>query len=130
MPETANKDELTAAQRRTLAALLVARNPVEAAQVAKVSERSVWRWLKEPTFAAALRDMERNAIEQATRRLTNGTATALDVILAVMQDEDAAPGPRLRAATAWLDYHLRYRELTDFADRLAALEERMEGMGK
>ena len=130
MPELANKDELTAAQRRTLAALLSSRNPVEAAQMAKVSERSVRRWLTEPAFVAELRRLEREAIEQATRRLTNGTAAALDTVLAIMQDEDAAAGPRLRAATAWLDIALRWRELTALEERLAALEERMEGVGK
>lgn len=130
MTDPANHDELTPAQRRTLAALLVSRNPAQAATAANVSERSVRRWLTDPAFAAALRGLEAEAIAHATRRLAGGTQAALDAILDIMQNEDAPPGHRLRAAALWLDAHLRYREIAEFAERLAELEARMEVLGK
>ncbi len=116
---------LTPLQQRAVAALLGARDVREAAKTAGVSERTLWRWLKEPVFAAALKQATQTCIEQATRRLVGGTQEALDTLWQVMKDDKAPSSARLRAATAWLDYHHTFRELDDIEARLAALEEKV-----
>ncbi len=122
MAENGNPNELSERQRRAIAALLSARNVSEAAQAAQVGERTLRRWLAEPTFRAALTGAEGQAIDAATRRLVSLTDSAIDVLTTVMQDPDAPSGVRLRAAQGVLDNLLRLRELRNVEERLTRLE--------
>jgi hypothetical protein len=117
-----NGIDLTTRQQRTIAALLAARNVREAAKQVKVSERTVYTWLAEPVFRAALYEAEGHLIDAATRRLLQHQDVALTVILTIMADEEIAPSTRLRAAIAIIDFMLKLRELRSIEQRLTALE--------
>jgi hypothetical protein len=114
--------ELTSRQQRTVAVLLAARNVREAAKQAKVSERTVYTWLGEPAFRAALYEAEGHLIDAATRRLLHHQDVALTVILSVMADKNNPASVRLRAAQTVLEQLLKLRELRDIEARLSALE--------
>jgi hypothetical protein len=120
-------DELTPRQRRTIAALLSSRSVPDAAQAAHVGARTLYRWLTEPKFRAALVDAEGGAIDQATRRLIGMQDGAIDLLADVMQDMKVNTAVRLRAAQNVLDYLLKLRELRNVEGRLAALEEMVYG---
>ena len=115
--------ELTAKQQRAVQALLTAKSVSAAALAAHVGERTLFRWLTEPAFRAALTAAESNLIDAATRRLLQLQGAALDTLEALLGDgSDASAGVRLRAAQVALEHLLRLRELRDIEQRLTALE--------
>lgn len=113
---------LSAKQQRAILALLSTKSVSEAAQAAKVGERTLWRWLGEPMFRARLAGAEADMLDAATRRLLQLQDGAIETVQTIMQDAEASAGVRLRAAQAVLDYLLKLRELRNIEQRLAALE--------
>ncbi len=113
---------LTTKQARAIPALMSARNVGEAAKAANVAERTLYRWMGDPTFRLRLNEAEGEAIDTATRRLLQLQAPAIDALQDVLEDPATSPTARLRAATAVLDYLIRLRELRNIEARLLALE--------
>lgn len=119
--------ELTARQRRAIAALLASPDTKEAAAAAGIGARTLYRWLSEDAgFRAALTQAESDLIGDSTRRLVGGQQAALDaledLIAGATKDSD-----RRLAAVAWLDFVLRWRELQNVELRLSALEAAING---
>jgi flagellar motility protein MotE (MotC chaperone) len=122
MAENGTNNNITTRQRRAIAALLSTRNVGEAAAAAHVGDRTLYRWLAETGFKAALVQAEGDAIDQATRRLIGLQDAAIDTLTGVLEDQKATAGVRLRAAQNVLDYLLKLRDLRNVEERLAALE--------
>lgn len=116
-------DILTHRQQAAVRALLACKSVAEAAQRAGVGERTLYRWLADPAFRAALSAAEGDLLDAATRRLLGLQEGAIEVFEAVLKDASAAPSARLRAAQAVLDHLLKLRELRDVEQRLTALEQ-------
>lgn len=115
-------DNLTASQKRAIRALMVSRTNGEAAKQAKVSEPTLYRWLNDPIFKAALQEAEARAAGNTARRLSIGSQLALDVLIAIMESEEAGDSMRLQAARVWLDNYHKARDDGDMERRLTALE--------
>lgn len=113
---------INAKQERAILALLSTRSVAEAAALAKVGERTLWRWLSDPLFRVSLAGAEADMLDAATRRLLQLQDEAIGTVQAIMQDCEASAGVRLRAAQAVLDYLLKLRELRNVEQRLTALE--------
>jgi hypothetical protein len=58
----------------------------------------LWRWQKDPKFQQALRERRREAFSQTVSRLQLASTTAVDTLLAIMADQEAPAGSRVRAA--------------------------------
>ena len=116
------KVTLSPRQRRGIMALMSAKDTRAAAVIAKVSERQLYRWLNDPAFVAELKAAEGAAIDQAVRRLSELSGTAIDALSSAMTDGTTATGARVQAANVALSQLLRLRELHDLEQRLAALE--------
>lgn len=110
-----------------VAALLSHPTHEAAAKAAGVSESTLARWLREPTFAAAVREARRRALEQALGTLSAATAEAVETLRACLGAEGEAV--RLRAAVAVLEHALRGAEVADLEQRIAALEAALEAKG-
>ena len=111
-------------QARAIAALLDPQNRTNdaAAVAAGVGKRTLQDWLaSDPDFQAALQSAQSDMIGAATMRLTALCGSAVDA-LADNLDEYTNDKQRLVAAVAVLDRVLRFKELADFEQRLAALE--------
>ena len=117
---------LTAKQVKGLEALLDGANVQDAASAAGVNRKTLGRWLTEPLFWKLYQVNSRRGLELAARRLTGNLDGAVELITSVMEDEDAPPAVRLRAASQVIDSSLRLLEATDIQERLAALEERLQ----
>jgi hypothetical protein len=110
-------------KRQAVAALLTAPTVAEAARVAGVAERTIYRWLAgDAAFVADLRAAEETAIDHAARRLVGLQDDAIGLLGDVVADATAAPGVRVRAASLIVDLALRLRELRSLEERVAALE--------
>ena len=118
--------KLTSSQTRALDALLDGLTIQDAAAVAGVNRKTVSRWLEQPDFWRAYTQRSGQTLQLAARRLTGRIDSALSVLDAVLADDEAPAGVRLRAAQLTIDSALRLVDAADFADRLAALEARLD----
>jgi hypothetical protein len=124
MATNGNPGELTPRQRRAITTLLGSKNVQEAAALSNVGERTLYRWMTEPAFKAALLAAEGEAIDAATRRLISliePAAEELENILTGFGGNVNAQ-TRLRAVDIIFSQMARLRELRNVEERLTALE--------
>ena len=94
-----------------------------------VSERSIRRWLRQPEFAAALREAEKEVWNATVRKLRALGERAVRALGRVLEDPGATPSARIQAARAILDGIAKAEALArleELEDRVRALEERMK----
>ena len=103
-------------------ALLSSRNVEEAARVAGVNPRTLYRWMKEPEFDAAYREAKRAAFSQAIARLHQMSSAAVSTLGKIMIDANASGSTRVRAADSILDHTSKAIETEDLAARVSELE--------
>jgi len=115
---------LSPKQRRTVAALLTEPDTTAAAKAAGVSRDTLYRWLAEPAFQAALRDAEASAIAAVSRSLVRLAERAAATLDGAMTDPAAASSTKVRAADIVLARLLQVRELVALETRVAELEAR------
>lgn len=116
-------ERLSARQMRGIAALMESPSIEHAARVVGVSERCMLMWLNKPIFQRALRQAGQDLIDQAVRRLSALSDTAIDTLAHAMQDTEAPPATRVRAADVVLSRLMNLKELGDLEARVAKLEE-------
>src|SRR5690606_22723512 len=104
-------------QRAAIDALMKSRTNKEAANMAGVSERQLYVWLKNPIFRSELMAAETAAREVANRMIKIKTTEPLDVIAATMEDPDASTSVRLAAEKSWLDYFFKAKDDGDLDRR-------------
>jgi sulfite exporter TauE/SafE len=103
-----------------VAALLTHATYEEAAKAAGVGLSTLVRWLKDPAFAAAVREARRRTLEQALGALSAAAAEAVETLRGMLGAQSEAV--RVRAAVAILEHAMRGAEVTDLEERIAALE--------
>lgn len=121
MPEL----KVTPVQARAIVALMTERDVKAAAKAVGCGERTIYRWLTEPAFQAALKQAQAAATDAAIRRLADATGTAVDVLKHVMGDAAASPNARIRAADVVLGRLMDLRQLSEFEARLTAIEQEL-----
>ena len=122
--------KLTRKQEEVIVALLSQRNVEEAARVAKVPPRTVYRWMKNPDFDREYRDAKRGAYSQAIARLHQMTSAAVSTLGKVMVDANTPASTKVRAADSILNHTIKAIEIEDIAARVAALEEATQTPGQ
>jgi len=113
---------LSGKQRKALEALLHTGEVSHAATAAGVSRDTVYRWMKQPGFASAVREAEARALDEVSRVLIRLSRAAVGTLAGAMADREAPLGARVRAADITLNRLLQVRELATIEERLAALE--------
>ena len=114
--------ELTPQQHRAVSALLSTKSVAEAAAIVHTHERTLFRWLSEPGFRAALSASEGEMIDAATRRLLLLQAGAIEAFEKVLSDPEAGHAMRIKAASEVLNMLLKLRELRNLELRINRLE--------
>ena len=127
MPTDRTPEQLTAKQRKAVEALLTTGEVAAAAQAAGVSRDTLYRWLKQPAFLAAVREAEARALDDLSRLLVRLGRTATATLAKAMGDPSAPWATRVRAADAALGRLLQLRELATLESRVAELE-RLAGL--
>ena len=117
------KVSLSPAQVRAVAAIMTTRTVTAAAAEAKVTTRTIYRWLTDPDFKAALAAAEADLLASTTRMLLTASGQAVDTLKAAIDDPEAGHGVKVRAADLLLVHAPRLYELRTLEARLAALEE-------
>ena len=108
-------------QQNAIIALLSEPSIRQAAKVSGIPEKTLYNWLRNPTFEAAYRLARRDATQQAMGLLQkySGTAAAILCKLAVGSGSDAI---RLAAASKILDLALKITELEELRGEIDALK--------
>ena len=120
--------KLSRTKKRAVAALLATPKVDDAAKVAGVGERTLYRWLSEDQdFQAALASAEGVAIDTAARALVQIAGDAIDTLRGLLENEETTDSVRLRAAQSVLEHLLRLREAKNIEQRLARLEALADG---
>jgi hypothetical protein len=122
MQKTAGNRSLTGKQERALLALLSQPTIQAAAEAARISERTLFGWLKEKAFADAYRAARALAVSQAISRLQQVSSQAVDTLEGVMKDIETPAPAKVTAAKTVLEMALKGTEMAELQWRLAALE--------
>lgn len=125
MSANVRKKKLSSNQRKALAALLENRTIAAAAEACGLNEKTLRRYLQDPFFKSELAQQESAIIDQVGRSLISGQLIALKTLFDIMTNGESESARRLAAST-WMDFSLRWRELKIEA-RLAALEAAVYG---
>ncbi|SRR5713101_6420265 len=123
---TGHSAKLGRKKEGAILALLSQRSVEEAARVAGVGARTLYRWMKEPEFDAAYRDAKRAVFSQSIARLHQLTSAAVTTLGKAMLDPNSPPATKVRAADSILDHTAKAIELEDLEARLAELERSAE----
>lgn len=114
------KRGISAKQQRAIEALLVEPCAAKAAAMAKISKATIYRWLDDPQFTAALTDARRSVFDKAIETLRTATSAAAE---ALMRNLDAGnPADEIRAARSIFDVYLKTTDRTELEQKITALE--------
>jgi hypothetical protein len=116
------KSNISTKKKTSISSLISSGSISEAAQEANVSERTIYRWMEEPVFRAALSKAESNVIDSSFRQLISDLGTNLTIMRDIRNDQTISSSIRLRAAIALDNTFLRWKEIRDVEQRLTTLE--------
>jgi hypothetical protein len=113
--------ELTAKQRRMIAALLASRTIGEACKSVSIGRTTLARWLADDEFNRALKKAQSDTITSAACQLIGAQERAILVLmhLAVSGQNESV---QRAAANDLLNYSLKFDEHINFEERIRALE--------
>lgn len=117
-----SKNKMTSRQARAIDAIIRGAHYTEAAALAGVHVRTLYRWNDTPEFTAALRRRQSRAAQQHVAALSGELEHNRAVMIACRDDSNAPWHTRLRAAVAIEDSLLRWKTAGEIEERLAALE--------
>ena len=117
----AANDSLNREDTLLLIALASGDTVAEAAEKAKMSERTAFRRLQDTDFQRQLSQLRGQMQARAMGALARIASDAVDT-LEVLIGEDSPPTVRLGASRAILDLGARLREATEIEERVVALE--------
>lgn len=106
--------------------VLAGKTSAEAAQVLGCSAGTVRLRCTKPAFKKRLNQARAEILEGTVERLRRGASEAVEVLTAVMTDENVSAQTRCYAAERVLSNFYRATEILDFERRLSALEDRQD----
>lgn len=125
---------LTAEQRKknedaVLLALACVPTVEVAAKRCGLSDRTIYRRLKDADFKARLQAVRPDMVGRSAGRMTTAASDAVRTLLALQKDS-APPAVRLGAARAVLEVGMKLREVVDLQNRMEELEDLVESLEK
>jgi transposase-like protein len=116
-----------AKKSRAAAALASGSTVKAAAKEAGVHQRTVFVWLRDPAFKAAVNKIRARLVDRTLGKLSAAATKSVTALEALLDNPDG--NIQARAATGILDRLVAYREHTDLVARLDELEAKMGGGG-
>lgn len=116
---------LTLKQQKGLAALLAEPTIESAARAARISKETLYQWMKEPDFKAALDGARHLLFGDGLASLKAAMGEAVEALRQALNEPDATVANKITAATKLIELALRSHETLEVEARLAALEQQM-----
>ena len=123
---TDSAENLSGRQATALSALLSEPSIRDAAKKARLSEETLYRYLREPAFSARYREARRALMENLQARLQAKAEASAKALSEIAEDEGKPASVRVSAAKAVIEYALKAFELGDLGERLKTLEQALE----
>jgi hypothetical protein len=117
---------LSGKKSRAIAALLSHGSLVDAAGAARISDVTLWRWLRDDDFRNAYREARAEVVRQAISQIQAACGEAVETLKNVMGSSEVPASSRVSAARTTLEMALRGVELEDIEWRVARLEDRLQ----
>jgi len=117
----AKNSELSAKQKKMIAAMLTCKTIGDACAAINVGRTTLTRWLNTDIFISALRAAQNELITNASSQLIAAQENAIKT-LRYLAEKVVNEGVRRAAANDILSYSLKYNEQLDVEQRLSALE--------
>ena len=126
--QTDGGSTLTTRQAKFLPVLLGSANYTEACKKGRGSRDTLYQWLREPEFKTELQRRREELAAQGYALLSQSVRKAIETLVGLLNTWD----DRLKrlAANDVARHFLKYKELRELEDRLAAIEERLETQGR
>ncbi|MFC2169930.1 hypothetical protein ACFLRM_05135 [Acidobacteriota bacterium] len=118
------KEELSAAQLRTITALLESNSIEEAARRANVSRATIYNWQKQPLFSDRLEQERKTLFDEGLSLLKGATTKAAKTLIELLKSSDTKI--RRLAAKEILNFAIKAVETQDLEERINILEEMLE----
>lgn len=115
-------DKSSRKQEVAIAALISHGTLGASAAASGISESTLRRWLKEPTFQASYADAKRQLLEATINKLRYLGCDAVGVLHEVAVNGKSPASSRVSAGRAIVEVMLRAVEVQDLAERLDRLE--------
>jgi hypothetical protein len=103
-------------------ALLSQRSVEDAARVAGVGTRTLYRWMKQSEFDAAYRDARYAVYSQSTARLQQMRSPAVSILAKALVDPNSPLATKVKVAEIILDHTTEAMESEDLPARLVGVE--------
>jgi len=113
-------------QKRAIQALMATPSVAAAARRCGLTDRTLWNYLGDPEFKAALdarMDKETTALSASLAGLSKD---AMEGLHELVNDREIPPSVRLRAILGWLQQRRDVIELDQLVKRMDALEEKVK----
>lgn len=114
--------EPTNKQLTFMFALLSEPTITQAYKKAKISEKTAYKWLKEPNFQMHYKKLRLDFLKNTTAKLQANTLRAVDTLLNIMENEDLSASARVQCIRTLLEYSYKGTVIEDIQDRLDKLE--------
>ena len=124
MPRSVQKS----ADRILLQALACGATVENAARKAGMSERTAYRRLDDPVFLDQLEQLRAEMVLRTAGMLTGAGMGAVKVLVELQNDAAQPAAVRRRSARDVLEMGLKFREIAQLEQRLAAIEAQMAGV--
>lgn len=119
---------LTPRQAKAIEAMMSEPTIRGAAKKAGVGITTVYRWLDDADFSTALREARARAFESLLTELQALGRLAVDTLREVMENPEAHPGSRVKAALGALASIIKSREVLENEDRLRIIESQLQAI--
>ena len=116
------------ADRILLQALACGATVENAARKAEMSERTAYRRLDDPVFLNQLEQLRADMVLRTAGMLTGAGMGAVKVLVELQNDAAQPAAVRRRSARDVLEMGLKFREIAQLEQRLAAIEAQMAGV--
>lgn len=107
---------------KALPFLVAAPSEGEGCRQAQISRQTYYDWLKEPAFKDELRRLRKAVVENALQILQAHTTKAVDTLVKLLDGNN--PSLQRNVANDILQHVAKYKEMQEFEERLAILENR------
>ena len=125
MPKPSGSPSADPRRDRVACALAAGKTVRAIAQETGIGQRTIYRWIHDPAFAAIVRRYRARLVDRTLGQLARAATRAVATLEKCLGSE--ADAVKVRAAVAILEQLVRIRESTELEARLAQLEEKIHG---
>lgn len=113
---------MTNKQQRALQCLLICPTRKEAAEMAGITQKTLYNYLSDPEFKAAYERSVSSIVDDAARQCQQCLNPAITALKSICEDESQIPTARVSAARSLIEYALRLSEISNILKTLEGTE--------